>query len=184
MRQRGLKLRGVATLRTVYVQAAYVDSAEHESVQAFSDQLMKHLNLPDALELMRQANLPGVSSAEVQATFLPFALELGFTSEAKGLFLEYENRLRPDYYRPIEGSGILLEVERGKTTTNNMDLLDFWKCHLCRTADYLFLMVPQALKHNDTMTAKKEYKSVVKRLDTFFVAGNETNVRAVHIFGY
>ena len=30
-----------------------------------------------------------------------------------------------------------------------MDLLDFWKCHLCHHADYLFLMVPQALKHND-----------------------------------
>jgi len=23
----------------------------------------------------------------------------------------------------------LLEVERGKTTINNMQLLDFWKCH-------------------------------------------------------
>jgi hypothetical protein len=65
-----------------------------------------------------------------------------------------------------------------------MDLLDFWKCHLCRRADYLFLMVPQALRHNPTMTPKKEYNSVVKRLDTFFVPGNETNVRAVHIFGY
>ena len=61
------------------------------------------------------------------------------------MLLEYENKLRPDYYRPLETSGILLEVERGKTTTNNMDLLDFWKCHLCRHADYLFLMVPQAL---------------------------------------
>ncbi len=133
---------------------------------------------------MRLANLPRMSSAEVQAAFLPFALELGFTSEAKGLFLEYENKLRPDYYRQVGDSGILLEVERGKTTTNNMDLLDFWKCHLCRSADYLFLLVPQALKHNDSMTPKKEYNSVVKRLNTFFVPGNETNVRAVHIFGY
>ncbi len=45
-------------------------------------------------------------------------------------------------------------------------------------------MVPQALKHNSAMTPKKEYNSVVKRLETFFVVGNETNVRAVHIFGY
>jgi hypothetical protein len=174
----------MATQRTVYVQPQFAESAEHAAVLDISDQLLAHLNTPDALELMRLANLPRISSAEVQATFLPFALELGFTSEAKGLFLEYENKLRPDYYRPIEGSGVLLEVERGKTTTNNMDLLDFWKCHLCRTADYLFLMVPQALKHNPTMTPKKEYNSVVKRLDTFFVAGNETNVRAAHIFGY
>ena len=174
----------MGTQRTVYVQPHFADSDEHAAVLKVSDQLLDHLNTPEALELMRLANLPGISSAEVQATFLPCALELGFTSEAKGLFLEYENRLRPDYYRPVEGSGILLEVERGKTTTNNMDLLDFWKCHLCRTADYLFLMVPQALKHNETMTAKKEYNAVVKRLDTFFVAGNETNVRAAHIFGY
>jgi hypothetical protein len=34
------------------------------------------------------------------------------------------------------------------------------------------------------MAPKKEYNSVVKRLDTFFVEGNQTNVRAVHIFGY
>ena len=174
----------MTTLRTVYVQPAFADSAEHQAVQYISDRLLDHLNTPQALELMRLANLPGVSSAEVQATFLPYALELGFTSEAKGLFDQYKNRLRPDYYRPVEGSGILLEVERGKTTTNNMDLLDFWKTHLCETADYLFLMVPQALKHNDAMTPKKEYMAVVKRLETFFVGGNETNVRAAHIFGY
>lgn len=174
----------MATLRTIYEQQRYVGTPDHHEVQAISDQLLDHLNSSSALELMLRANLPGISSAEVQATFLPFALDLGFTSEAKGLFAEYANKLRPDYYRPVGSSGILLEVERGKTTTNNMDLLDFWKCHLCTSADYLFLMVPQALKHNDLMTPKKEYNSVVKRLDTFFVAGNETNVRAVHIFGY
>lgn len=133
---------------------------------------------------MAAANMPGMSSAEVQASFLPFALEAGFTSEAKGLFDEYENRLRPDYYRSIGENGVLLEVERGKTTTNNMDLLDLWKTHLCRHADYLFLMVPQALRHNDAMRPKKEYQSVIKRLGTFFVPGNEINVRAAHIFGY
>lgn len=81
-------------------------------MQEISDKLLDHLNTEEALELMQLANLPGVSSADVQATFLPFATELGFTSEAKGLFLEYGNRLRPDYFRPLEGNGILLEVER------------------------------------------------------------------------
>lgn len=174
----------MATERTVFVQDEYADGDQHQAVLAISDRLLEHLNTPAALELMLLANLPGMSSAEVQITFLPFAAELGFTSEAKGLFLEYDNKLRPDYFRRVEDTGILLEVERGKTTTNNMDLLDFWKCHLCRHADYLFLMVPQALKHNDTMRPKREYNSVVKRLDTFFRPGNATNVRAVHIFGY
>ena len=172
------------TLRTIYAQKAYENGDETRAVQDISDQLLSHLNTDDARELMLRANMPEISSSEVQSTFLPFALGLGFTSEAKGLFLEYENKLRPDYYRSVGGSGILLEVERGKTTTNNMDLLDFWKCHLCRHADYLFLMVPQALRHNPAMTPKKEYNAVVRRLDTFFVPGNETNVRAVHIFGY
>lgn len=181
---RNEKLWRMPTLRTIYAQDTCADGDEHRAVLKISDQLLDHLNTDVALELMRRANMPGISSADVQATFLPFALELGFTSEAKGLFAEYGNKLRPDYYRPLDASGILLEVERGKTTTNNMDLLDFWKCHLCTHADYLFLMVPQALRHNPAMTPKKEYNSVVKRLDTFFVRGNETNVRAVHIFGY
>jgi hypothetical protein len=34
------------------------------------------------------------------------------------------------------------------------------------------------------MSPKHEYNSVVKRLETFFMPGNTTNVRAVHIFGY
>lgn len=174
----------MATERTVYALSQWEGTDEFAAVQDISDKLLRHLNTPQALELMHRANMPGISSAEVQATFLPFAIDLGFTSEARGLFAEYENKLRPDYFRPVADSGILLEVERGKTTTNNMDLLDFWKCHLCRHADYLFLMVPQALKHNPTMSPKREYKSVVKRLDTFFKPGNATNVRAVHIFGY
>lgn len=174
----------MTTLRTVFTQSEWTDSDEYREVLDISDRLLEHLNTPEAQALMIDANLPGRSSAEVQATFLPFALDLGFTSEAKGLFLEYENKLRPDYFRKTEHNGILLEVERGKTTTNNMDLLDMWKCHLCRHADYLFLMVPQALRHNPAMTPKKEYNAVVKRLNTFFIDGNLTNVRSLHVFGY
>ena len=173
------------TLRTEYVQDSWRDTPEYEKVQAISDSLLDHLNTPGARQLMARANLPGISSSEVQATFLPFAQELGFVSEAKGLFKEYDNKfLRPDYYLSLGDTGILMEVERGKTTTNNMDLLDLWKTHVCTQAHYLFLMVPQALKHNDTMSPKKEFASVSKRLRSFYAAANYTNVRAVHIFGY
>jgi hypothetical protein len=65
-----------------------------------------------------------------------------------------------------------------------MDLLDFWKCHICTHAHYLFLMVPKELRQNPTMTARREYGSVVKRLASFFTPGNYTNVRAVFVFGY
>ena len=61
-----------------------------------------------------------------------------------------------------------MEVERGKTTINNMDFLDFWKCHLCEHANYLFLMVPQELRQNPTMSPRREYNTVVKRMASFF----------------
>ncbi len=65
-----------------------------------------------------------------------------------------------------------------------MDFLDFWKCHLCSHADYLFLMVPQELRQNSTMRARREYNTVVKRMGSFFTPGNYANVRGLHIFGY
>jgi hypothetical protein len=74
---------------------------------------------------------PAARVRAVQAVFLEQARELGFKDESKGLFKEYASALRPDYFMPLDGTGIILEVERGKTTINNMDLLDFWKCHIC-----------------------------------------------------
>lgn len=173
------------TLRTMFVQDGFADSAGYAEVMKVSDDLLAHLVTPAANALMVAANLPGQSSAGVQETFAPFAANLGFISEAKGLFVGYDNKaLRPDYFLRMGDTGILMEVERGKTTTNNMDLLDLWKCHLCVHAHYLFLMVPQALRHNAVMTPKKEYGAVVKRLGSFFTAGNYVNVRGLHVFGY
>ncbi len=59
-----------------------------------------------------------------------------------------------------------------------MDLLDFWKCHLYEHADYLFLLVPQALRHNATMTPKREYAG---ELSGFFysIAGSYAGVDIV-----
>ena len=65
-----------------------------------------------------------------------------------------------------------------------MDLLDFWKCHLCEYANYLFLMVPQELRQNATMSPRREYNAVVKRMASFFVPRNYTNVRGLCVFGY
>lgn len=173
------------TLRTEYVQSPHSDTSEYRRVLQISDRLLAHLNSPRARTLLGAANLPGLSSSKVQSSFGEFSADLGFVDEAKGLFAEYENKaLRPDFYLDLGDTGILMEVERGKTTINNMDLLDMWKCHLCSHADYLFLMVPQALVQNETMRPKKEYNAVVKRLSSFFMDGNFTNVRAVHIFGY
>ncbi len=175
----------MAVVRHGFAREGIEQDDDFAEVAHIADLLLDHLNSPEATEAIHQANQPGSSSALVQGAFLPFAQQLGFRSETKGLFAEYQtSALRPDYFRPVGGSGILLEVERGKTTTNNMDLLDMWKCHLCSHADYLFLLVPQELRHNPTMTPKREFTSVVKRLESFYRPQNYTNVLATYVFGY
>ena len=78
---------------------------------------------------------------------------------------------------------MLLEGGRGKTTTNNMDLLDFWKCHICEDAEYLFLLVPQERKSKNGKVMR-HFKQVKNRLGTFFKPNNYVNVEAVFLFGY
>jgi hypothetical protein len=92
--------------------------------------------------------------------------------------------LRPDYFLPLGDTGVLIEVERGKTTINNMDLLDFWKCHICAHAHYLILLVPTELRQNPTMSPRREFVTVRNRLASFFEDGNYTNVRGLFLFGY
>lgn len=114
-------------------------------VDDLANELRSYLDEEHVQEQIRRRHVLGASSAEIQDIVLTKALELGFQDEKKGLFSNYKvPGLRPDYYRAVGDTGILLEVERGKTTTNNMDLLDLWKCHICERASYLFLLVPQS----------------------------------------
>lgn len=159
-------------------------TAEHQAVVAIANALYEHLESPEATALILDANQPGRSSAGVQNVFLEYARELGFKDESKGLFADYVSALRPDYFLSLAGTGIILEVERGKTTINNMDLLDFWKCHICQHAHYLILLVPIELRQNPTMTARNEFVTVRKRLAAFFEERNYTNVRGLFLFGY
>ena len=167
-----------------YVQAPLKATEEWTRVFGLADELLEHLSTDEALARISEANQPGQSSGVVQATFGEFVRAMGFESEKVGLFGAAEFALRPDYFLRLGDSGILLEVERGKTTINNMDLLDFWKCHLCRHAHYLFLLVPLALRQNATMSPRNEFVAVARRLEQFFVADNYTNVRGLCLFGY
>ena len=126
----------------------------------------------------------GGTSHAVDAVLTPLASRLGFESQRKDLFAAYPSRLRPDWYRPLgEGvGGILLEVERGKALTNNMDLLDLWKCHICREAHHLFLVVPYQVKRSYAIEAV--YKRVVMRMATFMEPANKVNVATISVFGY
>lgn len=169
-----------------FVQKDIEDSELKRRVDQIAESLLSHLNLDETLQSICLANQPGRSSSKVQDTFVDFASSLGFQSEAKGLFEGYpSSSLRPDYYMDLGGkNGILIEVERGKTTINNMDLLDMWKCHLCEHANFLFLMVPKELRQNPKMSPRKEFQTVSKRLEAFFYNGNYTNVLGLYIFGY
>ena len=168
-----------------FVQAPHEHTDEWRSVHAIAQQLHRALNEPDVLAQLTEANRPGQSSAIVQGVLKTSSEALGFESERKGLFADSMTGLRPDYYKRIGDTGILLEVERGKTTRNNMDLLDFWKCHLCIHAHYLFLFVPQELRHNaEQKSPHREFTYVQRRLSQFFDPTNYTNVRGLCVFGY
>jgi hypothetical protein len=108
-----------------FVQQPYLASVEWREVEQLADRLLKELNAEETLLRIAEANRPGTSSAKVQAAFRPTAERLGFHSERMGLFSNSLAGLRPDYFLSLADAGIILEVERGKTTTNNMDLLDF-----------------------------------------------------------
>jgi hypothetical protein len=169
---------------TQFVQQKWSDTEEFNEVVGVADALRNGANSVAMQAAIATAHAPLAHSTVVQAAFLELAIELGFRNEATGLFIEYERRLRPDYYRPVRETGIILEVERGKTLPNNMDMLDFWKCHLCGTANYLFLLVPQDLQHGESGQKERPYTTVCRRLSLFFEPRNYTNVRGLFVFGY
>lgn len=158
--------------------------AVHAQVEGIADRLLGFMQTPAIEAEIAGVHKFGASSHDVQRVVLPVLTTLGFVSEKRGLFVEYGvSGLRPDYYLPVADTGILLEVERGKTTTNNMDLLDLWKCHICRHAEYLFLLVPHE-RPSENGQVLRHFRQVQPRLATFFEAGNHVNVEAVFLFGY
>ncbi|MGB6827974.1 MAG: hypothetical protein WBE41_08035, partial [Terracidiphilus sp.] len=100
----------------------------YEQVSKIAEELKAHMDTKSfrsKLELVHKVN--GKSQA-VQLLLKGKLSKLGFSSEKKGLFKKYGvPSLCPDFHLGIGGSGILVEVERGKTTANNMDFLDVWK---------------------------------------------------------
>ena len=154
------------------------------TVDDIARRLRAHLDEERIQQLLRERHIVGASSAEIQDIILEGSRQLGFHSEKKSLFSSYGvAALRPDYFRPVIDTGILLEVERGKTIANNMDLLDLWKCHICPYADYLFLVVPKLRPDNNGKTLP-QFSHVLKRLAPFFEERNYVNIEAVYLFGY
>jgi hypothetical protein len=169
----------------VFLRPGLVDSENLNNVLKISREVREILSKQDIVEAIAQVHKFGASSHTVQKSILGQVESLGFISEKKGLFASYKvSGIRPDYFKSLEGGGILFEVERGKTIANNMDLLDVWKTHLCLEAKHLFLMVPK-IRVTEKGGSQKIFNTVENRIETFFL--NEStpiDVNSVHLFGY
>ena len=171
--------------RVEYIQDEFIFSEEWKEVKKISDKVYSFISNSKTKRKIDMVNQPGQSSHDIQKIITSEMINLGFTSEKQGLFLKYKNSgIRPDFYKKIKNTGIIFEVERGKTNINNMDFLDFWKCHICSEVNYLFLFVPKLLFQNTKSTPSKPFNTTCNHISSFFESENYTNVRGVVLFGY
>jgi len=168
-----------------FLRHGLLESTNLKEVNSLAQE-MKNLLAEDSVrKAISSVHLLGASSHKVQSVIIKEVEALGFQSEKKGLFGNFEvSGIRPDYYKEVSGGGVLFEVERGKTLANNMDLLDIWKTHICVEAKHLFLMVP-ILRVTKSGAQQKVFMAVKKRIGSFFAPNVQAiDVDSVHIFGY
>lgn len=155
-------------------------------VDSLADDLRKHVE--ETAEAIKALHVHGASSSAVQAHFSRVLKgRLGFREEVvltpqDGLV----TRARPDFVFEISpGRGVIAEVERGGTTTNNHDLKDLWKTHVATDAQHLFLIVPNNNWRADGSPREKPFPLVARRLGAFFGdERREIDVLSAHVFGY
>lgn len=172
--------------RWVRSQLSVDETAEMELVDELAEQLKAHIDA--TAETIAALHVHGASSSAIQGHFaLLLGAELGFEEEVvltpqDGLVTQ----ARPDFfYRFDTQRGILAEVERGGTTTNNHDLKDLWKAHVAPDAQHLFLIVPNNNWRADGQAREKPFPLVARRLGAFFGdPRREIDVASLHIFGY
>lgn len=162
------------------------ETVELERVDALALQLSEHLLASAAeIDLVHIHRAPSSAVQTIVAAMLrqhlSFREEVVLTPSAG-----FITRARPDFvYSLGAGRGIIAEVERGGTTTNNHDLKDLWKTHIAPDAQHLFLVVPNA-NWNEAGTAREHpYTRVLGRLGSFFGdPRREIDVVSLHVFGY
>lgn len=179
-------MEGVGYARLVRSQIDPVAAAELVRVDAMAAALRDHLERESAA--IDVAHIHGAQSGRIQSIVsellrakLEFREEVVLTPQ-DGLV----THARPDFfYRLSDDRGILAEVERGGTTTNNHDLKDMWKAHVSPDAQHLFLIVPNANWNEAGSAREKPFPRVVARLGAFFGdPRREVDIVSVHVFGY
>jgi hypothetical protein len=162
------------------------EAAELRRVDDLAAELRHHLAM--RADDIGRVHVHGARSASVQGVVGELLRDtLGFSEEIVLTPQEgFVTRARPDFYFGLSrGRGILGEVERGGTVTNNHDLKDFWKAHIAVDAQHLFLVVPVANWSEDGRARERPFARVVQRLGAFFGdPRREVDVTSAHIFGY
>jgi hypothetical protein len=162
------------------------DRAAISQVEVLADRLLSALGAQD--DAIDVAHIHGASSSAVQAIVSRILKdELGFDEE---VLLTPEDgivsRPRPDFYYPLgRGRGVIAEVERGGTVTNNHDLKDIWKAHLATDVQHLFLLVPNSNWKASGLPRERPFVRVANRMQAFFGdPRREIDVVTCHLFGY
>ena len=160
---------------------------EQAEVDRLAGLLGRHL--ANARKEIDAVHVHGAGSGRVQEVVARLlTIELGFRQERRLSLLT--TAARPDFSLDLPAGGgaargVLAEVERGGTTTNNHDLKDLWKTHVAPDAHHLFLVVPHSNWRQDGTPRERPYGSTVRRIGTFFAEGQrEIDVQSVHVFGY
>jgi len=172
--------------RHVRANVSPEQAAELDTVDGLAEKLLAHIAA--TREEIALLHVHGAPSKAIQNHFAKLLCEqLGFGEEVvltpqSGLVTQ----ARPDFFFELnEGRGIIAEVERGGTTTNNHDLKDLWKAHVAPDAHHLFLMVPRNNWKADGSPRERPFQIVSRRLGAFFGdPRREIDVLSVHVFAY
>lgn len=145
--------------------------------------------LAGSIDKIAQIHAHGAGSKLIQdhvATFLQ--AQLGFDEEVVLTKQSgFVTQARPDFFYRLSGGGrgVIAEVERGGTITNNHDLKDMWKAHIAPDAHHLFLVVPLHNFKADGRPRERPFQTVSRRLGAFFGdPRTELDVLSAHIFAY
>lgn len=95
------------------------------------------------------------------------------------------SRPRTDvFFRLGPGEGVIAEVERGGTVTNNYDREDIWKAHIALDVQHLFRIVPNSNWREDGQSRERPFVRVTNGRGAFFGdRRREIDVLTRHLFG-